>query len=82
MKKKNKVERLREMFEDPVARDMIEHTDEIAGHLTGRWKKCKQLDNAITDLEKIINKLKRDFLILLILVIILFTVTLLRFVTG
>ncbi|MHA1865400.1 MAG: hypothetical protein ACTSWZ_02745 [Candidatus Heimdallarchaeaceae archaeon] len=38
--KKNKVERLREMFEDPIARDMIEHTDEIAGRLTGGWKKC------------------------------------------
>lgn len=37
---KNKVEILKKLMEDPIVRYMIEHTDEIAGHLTSGWKQC------------------------------------------
>ena len=40
MSKKNKAKILIELMENPLAREMIENTDEIAGRLTSGWKKC------------------------------------------
>ena len=40
MKKKNKIEILLQIREDPIAREMIEHTEEISGTLVSGYKKC------------------------------------------
>ena len=37
---RNNVNRIKELMENPIARDMIEHCHEISGYLTEGWIKC------------------------------------------
>ena len=36
---RNNVKKWKKVLKDPIARDMVEHADEISGHLTNGWIK-------------------------------------------
>jgi len=36
----NKIKILKKVMENPKAREMIEHANEIGGNLSSGWKKC------------------------------------------